>query len=320
MKLPVDETTVSAMVVVAVVVPEVPVIVTFEVPTVAVALAVKVITLVLVVGLVANAAVTPAGNPVAARVTLPVKVPVSVTVMVSLAVLPCVTDNAAGDAASVKPDTGVAVTVSEMEVEAVSVPEVPVMVTVDVPAVAVALAANVTTLLPVVGLVPNVAVTPEGNPEAARVTLPVNGLTSVTVIVSVPLAPCAIDNVEADGFNVKLPAVVTVSATVVLAVVDPEMPVMVTVDVPAVAVLLAVNVATLVPVVGLVPNAAVTPLGRPEAASVTLPVNPFTSVTVIVSVALPAWATDRVEAEGDSAKVGVEASVPITIPRPLVPT
>ena len=117
------------MVVVAVVVPEVPVIVTFEVPTVAVALAVKVITLVLVVGLVANAAVTPAGNPVAARVTLPVKVPVSVTVMVSLAVLPCVTDNAAGDAASVKPDTGVAVTVSEMEVEAVSVPEVPVMAT-----------------------------------------------------------------------------------------------------------------------------------------------------------------------------------------------
>ena len=228
MKLPVDETTVSAMVVVAVVVPEVPVIVTFEVPTVAVALAVKVITLVLVVGLVANAAVTPAGNPVAARVTLPVKVPVSVTVMVSLAVLPCVTDNAAGDAASVKPDTGVAVTVSEMEVEAVSVPEVPVMVTVDVPAVAVALAANVTTLLPVVGLVPNVAVTPEGNPEAARVTLPVNGLTSVTVMVSVPLVPCAIDKVGADGASVKLPVAApgTVSTMVVECVIVPLVPVM----------------------------------------------------------------------------------------------
>ena len=66
----------------------------------------------------------------------------------------------------------------------------------------------------------------------------------------------------------------TVSAIVVVAVRLPEVPVIVTVDVPVVAVLLAVNVNTLVPVVGFVPNAAVTPLGRPDAASVTLPVNP----------------------------------------------
>jgi len=39
----------------------------------------------------------------------------------------------------------------------------------------------------VVGLVPNAAVTPVGNPDAARVTLPAKGLTSVTVMVSVPL-------------------------------------------------------------------------------------------------------------------------------------
>ena len=76
----------------------------------------------------------------------------------------------------------------------------------------------------------------------------------------------------------------TVSAMVVVAVVLPEVPVMVTVDEPAVAVLLAVSVSTLVPVVGLVPNEAVTPLGRPEAARVTLPVNPPVSVTVTVSV------------------------------------
>jgi hypothetical protein len=79
------------------------------------------------------------------------------------------------------------------------------MVAVDVPAVAVELAANVTTLAPVVGLVPKVAVTPAGNPLAARVTLPAKGLTSVTVIVSVPLAPCAIDKAPAEGFSVKLP-------------------------------------------------------------------------------------------------------------------
>jgi len=82
-----------------------------------------------------------------------------------------------------------ALTVRAIVVVAVRVPEVPVIVTVAAPAVAVLLAVSVSTLLPVVGLVPNAAVTPLGNPEAARVTLPANGLTSVTVIVSVPLLP-----------------------------------------------------------------------------------------------------------------------------------
>jgi hypothetical protein len=61
---------------------------------------------------------------------------------------------------------------------------------------------------------------------------------------------------------------------VVLAVRVPELPVIVTIDVPAVAVLLAANVSTLLPVAGFVPNAAVTPLGKPDTASVALPVNP----------------------------------------------
>ena len=80
-------------------------------------------------------------------------------------------------------------TVSAMVVVAVSVPEVPVMVTVAAPVVAELLAVRVSTLVLVVGLVANAAVTPLGRPEAARVTEPVNGLTSVTVIVSVPPAP-----------------------------------------------------------------------------------------------------------------------------------
>ena len=83
----------------------------------------------------------------------------------------------------------VELTVSAMVVDAVSVPEVPLMVIVEVPAAAVLLATNVTTLVPVVGLVPNVAVTPVGSPEAASVTLPLKGLISFTVMVSVPLAP-----------------------------------------------------------------------------------------------------------------------------------
>ncbi len=62
-----------------------------------------------------------------------------------------------------------------------------------------------------------------------------------------------------------------VKARAVLAVRLPEVPLMLTVAEPTAAVPLAVSLSTLVPVVGLVANAAVTPLGRPEAASVTLP-------------------------------------------------
>ena len=64
----------------------------------------------------------------------------------------------------------------------------------------------------------------------------------------------------------------------------PEVPVMVTVAAPVVAVLLAVSVRVLVVVAGFVLNDAVTPLGRPEADKVTLPLKPFCGVTVIVFV------------------------------------
>ena len=56
----------------------------------------------------------------------------------------------------------------------------------------------------------------------------------------------------------------------------------VTVVVPGVAPLVAVNVSELVPVVGFVPKLAVTPLGRPDAAKLTLPLKPFMPVTMIV--------------------------------------
>jgi len=103
----------------------------------------------------------------------------------------------------VEPPGGV--TVSEIDVVAVAVPEVPVIVTVDVPATAVALAVSVRTALPEVGFVANAAVTPLGNPDAARVTLPLNPFTSFTEIVSVALAPVATDKAVADEESVKLP-------------------------------------------------------------------------------------------------------------------
>ena len=98
----------------------------------------------------------------------------------------------------------------------------------------------------------------------------------------------------------------TVNATFVVAVRLPEVPVIVTVAAPVVAVLLAVSVSTLVPVVGFVPNAAVTPLGRPDAARVTLPENPPTSVTLIVLVPLPPCVTVTLLGEADRVKLGVE--------------
>ncbi len=54
-------------------------------------------------------------------------------------------------------------------------------------------------------MVANAAVTPAGRPLAARVTEPANGAVSVTVMVSVPLAPWAIDKLAAEGVSLKLP-------------------------------------------------------------------------------------------------------------------
>src|SRR5580658_7023189 len=128
------------------------------------------------------------------------------------------------------------------------------------------------------------------------------------VIVLVPLAPWVTVTEVGDAAIVKfgLAVALTVSARLVVAVRLPEVPVMVTVAAPVVAVALAVSVSTLVPVVGLVPNAAVTPLGRPDAASVTLPLNPSTSVTEMVLVPLLPSAIDRLLGESESVKLGVE--------------
>src|SRR5580658_2704745 len=293
--------TVRLMLVVAVKLPDVPVMVTVAAPVVAVALAARVNTLLPVVGFVPNVAVTPVGRPEAARVTLPVKPPMSVTAIVLVPLLPCTTLNVLGVADSVKLAGGF--TVRLMLVVAVKLPEVPVMVTVAAPVVAVALAVRVNTLLPVVGLVPNVAVTPVGRPEAARVTLPVKPPISVTAIVLVPLLPCTTLNVLGVADKVKLGGTFTVRLMLVVAVKLPDVPVMVTVAAPVVAVALAARVNTLLPVVGLVPNVAVTPVGRPEAARVTLPVKPPMSVTAIVLVPLLPCTTLNVLGVADKVKL-----------------
>src|SRR5271157_758371 len=127
--------------------------VTVDDPTVAVALAVNVITAVVVAGLVENAAVTPLGRPEAESVTLPANGLTSVIVMVTVQLPPCGMEQLLPAGPSVKPPVE-ETTVSVMVVVAVVVPEVPVMVTVAVPVVAVLVAVKVSTLVEVVGLVP----------------------------------------------------------------------------------------------------------------------------------------------------------------------
>jgi len=78
----------------------------------------------------------------------------------------------------------------------------------------------------------------------------------------------------------------TVRVIVVVFVKVPDVPVMVTVTVPVVAVPLAVSVSVLVVEVGLGLNDDVTPLGRPEADKLTLPLKPFCGATVIALVPL----------------------------------
>ena len=78
----------------------------------------------------------------------------------------------------------------------------------------------------------------------------------------------------------------TVRLIVVACVRLPEVPVTVTLNVPRAAVLLTVNVAVLLEVAGFGLNAALTPLGKPEADRVTLPAKPFVGVMLIVLLPL----------------------------------
>lgn len=107
--------------------------------------------------------------------------------------------------------------------------------------------------------------------------------------------------------------VLMVSEIVVVCVSVPEVPVTVIVLVPVVAVLLAVNVRTLVDVVGFVPNEAVTPLGKAEVESVTDPVKPLTGETVIVLLPLVPCLTVKLVGEAESEKSGCAGAFTVSV-------
>lgn len=109
--------TVTEMVVMAVALPDVPVMVTVAGPVAAVLLAVSVSVLVVraetVAGFGLNDHVSPAGKPDADNVTLPLKPFCGVTEMLLVPLAPCVTGTVDGDADSVKLGAGGAGTPTE---------------------------------------------------------------------------------------------------------------------------------------------------------------------------------------------------------------
>ena len=193
---------------------------------------------------------------------------------------------------------GAGVTDSVIVVELVNVPDVPVMVTVAVPTVAVLVAVNVNVLVVVVFAGLNDAVTPLGRPEADKLTLPLKPLCGMTVTVLVPLAPCAKLKLLGKADRLKLGGNATVSETVAVLLKLPTVPVMVTGNVPVIAVPAAVNVKVLVLAVETGLRDAVTPLGRPDADKLTFAVKPFRGATAIVLV--PAVFTNSVRLLGDA--------------------
>jgi hypothetical protein len=188
------------------------------------------------------------------------------------------------------------------------------MVTLTVPVVAALLAISVKVLLAVAGFALNDAVTPLGKPEADRLTLPVKPFCGITVTVLVPLAPCATVTLLGDAERAKSATGTgfTVRETVVVFVKLPEVPVMVTVTVPAVAVLLAVSVKVLLAVAGFGLKVGVTPLGRPDADKLTLPLKPFCGAIAIVLVPLAPCAIVTLLGEAESEKFGVGGAGELT--------
>ena len=128
-------------------------------------------------------------------------------------------------------------------------------------------------MLELVGLRPQIGVTPLGNPETDIATFPLK-----------PYCPDTFTVVEAElpwpkvmvlyVFKVNDGAI-TSSVIGAVAVNDPDVPVTVTVLCPTGAVLLAVKLKLEVLVVGLVENVAVIPGGRFVTVRFTLPEKPF---------------------------------------------
>lgn len=161
---------------------------------------------------------------------------------------------------------------------AVSFPDVPLITALYCPRLAVFDAVKVSVLPELLDVGENEPVTPLGRPETERFTLPPDPFCQSIHTELVPVVPGPIVTLESPSVNVGVP---TVNTNVVLAVREPEVPLTVTVLDARAAVLDAVRIMLTSPDgAGLGENVAVTPAGRPLAASFTAPVKSNTGLTL----------------------------------------
>ena len=196
---------------VAVIVPEVPVIVNGDVFTAAAVVAVRV-SVTPVAPADPNEAVTPVGNPEAVNVTVPEKPDCGVITIAAAALPPCATLSVETEDESWNP--GGAGTITEIGTVAEMLPEVAVTLAFTVPDVAVALAVSFKLVVDAMVDEVNVAATPLGRPLTASVAEPVKPFAGVKV--SVVLAELLRATVRLAGAaaNVKLGAAFTVKLSV----------------------------------------------------------------------------------------------------------
>lgn len=212
----------------------------------------------------------------------------ALTVAVSVTAAPTATEvTGAPDeviARVVEVEDGAVAPITCSNVVELSVPAVPVIVTMAGEKLAELLAVNVKTLEPAVaGFEEKLALTPLGNAVAVKFTLLLKPFTGSTYTVDVAVPPGS-KLISLGAVVIVKFGVLMINEKVAEAVRFPEVPVIVIVEFPGRAALLTVNVIVLfsskaLPVAGFGENDAVTPLGRPDAARVTLPVNPYCGYT-----------------------------------------
>jgi hypothetical protein len=161
-------------------------------------------------------------------------------------------------------------------------------------------AVNVARNHPELASAPNPAVTPAGRPDAASVMLPANPFRGAIKTAAAPFPPWTTLRFAGARLIPKSGGGATVTVIGTLALRLPDVPVTVNCEdfKAAVAVAASVSVVDEAVLAGL--NEADTPVGNPDAASATVPVNPFCGCTLIETVPLPPAITFRAEAAAES--------------------
>ena len=105
----------------------------------------------------------------------------------------------------------------------------------------------------------------------------------------------------------------------------PEVPVTVTAKVPIACVPVADRVKRLVDVAGFVPKMALTPLGKPDAVKLTVLLNPFRGLIVMVVKPAAPWRKVKLVGDAERVKLGCDADegqlftklAALTVPMPV---